>query len=95
MAEEARGLGLASRMVLEILRRPVCARVRNLETTITPDNSASWALFRGLARKLDTAWAQTVMFDRERHFHGRHDSEMLLRIGPFSLEKSSCRYRAS
>lgn len=84
VAEEARGLGLAGRMIREILRRPACAQVRHLETTITPDNTASWALFRGLARRLDTGCAESVMFDRERHFRGRHDSEMLLRIGPFS-----------
>lgn len=84
VAEAGRGQGLAGRMIREILRRPACAQVRYLETTITPDNEASWALFRGLARKLDTQCAESVMFDRERHFRGRHDSEMLLRIGPFS-----------
>ncbi|MFC6978152.1 diaminobutyrate acetyltransferase [Microbulbifer taiwanensis] len=84
VAEEARGLGLAGRMIRDILGRPSCAQVRYLETTITPGNEASWALFRGLARKLDTGCAESVMFDRERHFRGRHDSEMLLRIGPFS-----------
>ncbi|MFC4878185.1 diaminobutyrate acetyltransferase [Microbulbifer halophilus] len=84
VAEAGRGQGLAGRMIREILRRPACAQVRYLETTITPDNEASWALFRGLARKLDTSCAESVMFDRERHFHGHHDSEMLLRIGPFS-----------
>ncbi|SEA45453.1 diaminobutyrate acetyltransferase [Microbulbifer marinus] len=84
VAKEARGLGLAGRMICEILRRPSCARVRHLETTITPDNDASWALFRGVARKLETDCAESVMFDRDRHFRGRHDSEMLLRIGPFA-----------
>lgn len=89
VAEEARGLGLAGRMIREILRRPACAQVRFLETTITPDNDASWALFRGLARKLETEVNESVMFDRERHFRGRHDSEMLLRIGPFTASGAS------
>ncbi|WP_366935614.1 GNAT family N-acetyltransferase, partial [uncultured Microbulbifer sp.] len=84
VAEQGRGLGLAGRMLREILARPACAEVRYLETTITPDNAASWALFRSLARKLDANCVDTVMFDRERHFKGRHDSEMLLRIGPFA-----------
>jgi len=84
VAEEARGLGLAGRMIREILCRPACAQVRHLETTITPDNAASWALFRSLARGLGADCAESVMFDRERHFQGRHDSEMLLRIGPFA-----------
>lgn len=84
VAQEARGLGLAGRMLREILSRSGCAQVRYLETTITPDNEASWALFRSLARKLKAECNESVMFDRERHFGGRHDSEMLLRIGPFS-----------
>ncbi|MCX2831577.1 diaminobutyrate acetyltransferase [Microbulbifer thermotolerans] len=84
VAEEVRGLGLAGRMVREILGRPGCGQVRHLETTITPDNAASWALFRGLARKLGSTCTEAVMFDRERHFFGLHDSEILLRIGPFS-----------
>ncbi|WP_346837477.1 diaminobutyrate acetyltransferase [Microbulbifer sp. SAOS-129_SWC] len=84
VAEAGRGQGLAGRMIREILSRPACAAVRYLETTITPDNEASWALFRGLARRLGAECGDSVMFDRERHFQGRHDSEMLLRIGPFS-----------
>lgn len=84
VAAEARGLGLAGRMIREILGRPASAGVRFLETTITPDNRASWALFHGLARKLDAGCSESVLFDRERHFRGRHDSETLLRIGPFT-----------
>lgn len=83
VASEARGLGLAGRMIREILDRPRCAAVRHLETTITPGNAASWALFRGLARRLQAACAESPMFTRERHFGGRHDDEILLRIGPF------------
>ncbi|HEY8570284.1 diaminobutyrate acetyltransferase [Microbulbifer sp.] len=84
VAEQGRGLGLAGRMLREILARPACTQVRHLETTITPDNAASWALFRSLARRLDAKCADSVMFDRERHFNGQHDSEILLRIGPFA-----------
>ncbi|MBB5211000.1 diaminobutyrate acetyltransferase [Microbulbifer hydrolyticus] len=87
VAEQGRGMGLAGRMLREILARPACADVRFLETTITPDNDASWALFRSLARKLEADCADSVMFDRERHFRGQHDSEMLLRIGPFDASR--------
>ncbi|WP_105103093.1 diaminobutyrate acetyltransferase [Microbulbifer pacificus] len=85
VAEHGRGMGLAGRMLREILARPVCTQVRFLETTITPGNDASWALFRGLARKLNANCCDSVLFDRERHFNGQHDSEMLLRIGPFAV----------
>lgn len=79
----ARGAGLARRMLLEILRRDTCREVRYIETTITPDNAASWALFRGLARTLDVPTQDNVHFDCNTHFGGQHASEHLLRIGPF------------
>lgn len=83
VSETARGQGLAGRMVEHILSRPVCADVEFLETTVTPDNDASWGLFQGVARRLNTDLNRSVMFDRQQHFKGDHDSEMLARIGPF------------
>lgn len=84
--DRARGQGLASRMLLEILRRPQCRQISYLETTITPDNGASWALFRRLAEHLDTFIEQTPLFKREQHFRGQHETEMLARIGPFTSQ---------
>lgn len=85
VSKQARGMRLASRMIREILARPGQSSVHYLETTITPDNEASWALFRGLARDLGTDCKESVLFDHERHFRGQHESEMLLRIGPFGM----------
>jgi L-2,4-diaminobutyric acid acetyltransferase len=85
VSEKARGHGLASRMLREILARPVCRHVSFIETTITPDNRASWALFESLARKLDTEINRSVMFDRDTHFAGQHETEMLAKLGPFAL----------
>ncbi len=83
VGEEARGCGLASRMLQHILQRPASRGVTHLETTITPANQASWALFRGLARTLNAPLSDSVLFERETHFGGEHDSETLVRIGPF------------
>ncbi|GAB2508795.1 diaminobutyrate acetyltransferase [Microbulbifer agarilyticus] len=88
VAESGRGVGLAGRMLREILSRTACASVTHLETTITPDNAASWALFRSLAAKLQANLSDSVMFDRDRHFNGAHDSELLVRIGPFAPAES-------
>jgi L-2,4-diaminobutyric acid acetyltransferase len=85
IAESGRGKGLAKALILDILKRPECAGVRYIDTTITDDNAASWAMFKGLARKLDADTTREVMFDKERHFDGRHDSEFLFRIGPFDV----------
>lgn len=82
VGEKARGQGLASRMLRDILDRSTCQHVNFIETTITPDNRASWALFESLANKLGAELNRSVMFDRQQHFAGQHETEMLVRIGP-------------
>ncbi|MBN2163521.1 MAG: diaminobutyrate acetyltransferase [Pontiellaceae bacterium] len=82
VAEEARGQGLASRMLTALVERPACRDIRHIETTITPDNAASQALFSRLADTLSTKVVQGPGFDRKLHFDGRHESEELWRIGP-------------
>lgn len=84
VGEQARGRGLATKMVLDILTRPQCRNVRYIETTITEGNEASWALFRKISGLLDAELNTSVMFDREIHFADRHDSEILVRVGPFT-----------
>lgn len=87
VSEKARGKALATRMLEHILTRPNSQDITHLETSITPDNQASWALFKGLAKRLDTPITSSVLFDKERHFSGAHDSELLVRIGPFQQQK--------
>mgnify|MGYP000008530947 CR=1 FL=1 len=83
VAGQARGLGLASHMLAHILDRPHCADIGYLETTITQDNPASWALFKSLAKKLSADFQSSGWMDKKAHFSGQHDSEALVRIGPF------------
>lgn len=89
VAPEGRGCGLAKRMLQAILQRETCRAVRYLETTITRDNQASWALFRSLARDLGAPLQDRLYFDRDQHFAGQHDSEYLVRIGPLTLQSSA------
>lgn len=89
VGEKARGQGLASRMLKDILARQACHAVSFVETTITPDNRPSWALFESLANKLGADLNRSVMFDRQQHFAGQHETEMLVRIGPFSQAPQS------
>ena len=74
--------------MLKALLERFDGEVRHLHTTITPDNEASWALFRGLARDLGAETAHEVLFARDAHFGGAHDDEMLLRIGPMPSDAS-------
>lgn len=88
VSDVARGRGLAKRMLRYLTEQtPAVGNappVRFLETTITPDNEASWALFRSFARDFGAAIEETVLFGREHHFEDRHDDEVLLRIGPLN-----------
>lgn len=81
-----RGAGLARRMLESILGRPRLADLRYIETTITPDNQASWALFESIARRLGAPLQKSVLFESEVHFAGHHDEEVLCRIGPFTFQ---------
>ncbi|MEX0923877.1 MAG: diaminobutyrate acetyltransferase [Rhodovibrionaceae bacterium] len=83
VASAARGKKLGMAMILDILRRPICRDVRELHTTITRDNKASQAVFRSVAKTLETEAATNVLFHEEEHFDGQQSSEVLWRIGPF------------
>jgi len=78
-----RGRKLAGRMLQEIMRCPACKHVRYLETTVTPSNKASMALFHSFARDADSNLDETEGFPA-RLFGGAgaHEDERLLRIGP-------------
>lgn len=83
VAEEARGRGLGREMMLDILRRPSSRNFTQLLATATDDNLPSRKMFQSLAAALKTNINQSIMFDRDIHFAGAHESETLLTIGPF------------
>ncbi len=84
VSEEARGMGLASKMVTNLLERLNSSHntIEYIETTITKSNEASWALFTRLSETLNAPLADKIFFDKELHFSGEHDSEHLVQIGP-------------
>lgn len=87
--ERVRGQGLAKRMLEALLTRADLSHIKSIETTITPDNAPSQAFFRKLAKRLNADLTEQVLFDREVHFGGRHDDEVLFKIGPFNLGENS------
>ncbi len=86
VADEARGMGLGRKMMLDILNREP-TDFTTLLATVTPDNDASKAMFQSLADALGTDMGQSEYFDQKTHFAGAHASENLLTIGPFSVKK--------
>ncbi len=79
-----RGQGLAAAMLMSLIERTAKDGVQWLETTISPGNNASEALFAKAFRQLGIEATTQVVFSRENHFNGQHDDEVLYRAGPFS-----------
>lgn len=78
----ARGKRLARTMLSKLMVQLAGQGIRYVETSITPDNEASWRLFTGFAAELNAELVRSVMFDKTHHFQGEHDTEHLVRIGP-------------
>ncbi|HLS68239.1 MAG TPA: diaminobutyrate acetyltransferase [Kiloniellales bacterium] len=81
---EARGQGLAGRMVERLLARPSCRGVQRLRATITPGNTASWRLFGSIADSLEAPFSRRLWLDAEENFDGDHEDEFMITIGPFA-----------
>ena len=79
----ARGMGVAKKMLNGLLARDVCSDVTRLQTTITRDNAASWALFESFADRMDAPLDADPHFEREAHFDGKHATEYMVTIGRF------------
>ena len=76
----ARGMGLGSKMLTHLVARPECSGARQLKTTITKSNTASWALFRSFARKVDRELTAAPHFEKDRHFEGEAATEHMVTI---------------
>ncbi|WP_135501985.1 diaminobutyrate acetyltransferase [Roseovarius aestuariivivens] len=85
VSEKARGQGLGSRMLNEIVSRPECKNITKMQTTITASNSASWSLFERFADKKDADLTSKAYFKRDEHFNGEAPTEHLVTI---SLEEA-------
>lgn len=75
----ARGQGLAGQMLDSLFDQ--VDDVDHLETTITPDNSASIALFRAFARRRGAPMRTAELFGADL-LGGNHQREDKYRIGP-------------
>ncbi|MHB1927546.1 MAG: diaminobutyrate acetyltransferase [Leptospirillum sp.] len=80
---QARGLGVGLSMLESLLERLLPHGVRFLETTISPKNAASQALFLKLFSRYRVAFTTRLLFSGDDHFGGKHDDEELYHAGPF------------
>lgn len=80
VAPHVRGKGLAFTMLEALLKRDGLENISAIETTITEDNAASWALFKKIDAKHGNFGEVTTFLDEMEHFKGKHDTEYLYRI---------------
>lgn len=80
VSDRARGRGLGALMLAGILNRPECTDITRLQTTITADNDASWALFRKFARLRGARMDVEAYYTQALHFQERHKTEHLVTI---------------
>lgn len=84
--ENGRGQGLGQRMLQHLLQRPAARQTQFVETTVSPSNGPSRAMFHRLANTLGTTLQEFPLFTKDMFGKGtEHEDEKLLRIGPFSL----------
>lgn len=80
-----RGRGLAGALLDGLTARVAQDMgVAGMETTITPDNTASNRLFTSFAERHGAAVAREVLFDGGLFPDGNHEPEVLYRIGPLA-----------
>ena len=83
VAKSTRGLGIGTSMLEKLLNRPVCQHVHYVETTVSPSNAPSQAMFQRLARDLETELKVTGVMGTELFPGNNHEPERIFRIGPF------------
>lgn len=88
VSDTARGKGVGKRMLSALVRRPACADVTKLKTTITADNKASWALFEAFADAMEAPLTRTPHFERDAHFRGSQATEYMVTVGTFGSRQS-------
>jgi L-2,4-diaminobutyric acid acetyltransferase len=90
VASSMRKQGLALQLLLSLLQRDACSGIRSLQTTITPSNGASRALFGALARAVNGRLIEQADYFRSEWFPGpSHEAESLFTIEPIQLPQSS------
>jgi L-2,4-diaminobutyric acid acetyltransferase len=79
-----RGQGLATKMIMNILKRDKIKSVEFIETTVTPSNQASMSLFGKIASQLNTNLQKFPFFTSAHFGKSNHEEELLLQIGPLT-----------
>ncbi|WP_233531069.1 diaminobutyrate acetyltransferase [Paenibacillus alkalitolerans] len=80
--KEARGKGIARKLLDHVLERAENRDLQYIEATISPSNERSQSLFLGFARDRNVECRIADGFASQLFPGGAHEDEMLFRIGP-------------
>ncbi len=86
--ESQRGKGVGVSMLDRLLEGIAPQGVTRLETTVSPDNPASIAMFTSLARRRGQPITKQALFTPE-HFPDSHEAEELYVVGPQENRKEN------
>jgi L-2,4-diaminobutyric acid acetyltransferase len=70
-------------MIGELLKRDDHGKVVYIETTVTPSNTASDALFNGYCKEAKYIIKKDDLYTEDLFVNDGHETEVLYRIGPF------------
>ncbi len=79
---QARGTGLGTEMIQQLLARADLKNIRYLETTVSPSNHASRRMFERIAHRMNVSLQEQALFGRNCFGGDDHEEEALFRIGP-------------
>jgi len=79
--KEARGKGIAFRMLRELFDTPIVSKTSSIHTTISPSNIASQKVFERFAKELDFD-KKIVIFATRDDFSDAHEDELLYIMKP-------------
>jgi len=82
VSKESRGQHIATNMLKWLIKQLSYANINILETTISPSNHASQALFRHFAQKYQARCKTSDFLDISIFGDHTHEAEILFRIGP-------------
>ncbi|RDI69446.1 diaminobutyrate acetyltransferase [Nocardia pseudobrasiliensis] len=85
-----RGRGLSVAMLDHLVNNVAAQGISTLETTVSPDNEASLAMFAALARGRGARMTRQTLFEPQ-DFPDGHESEDLYRIGPLKAAAQTSR----
>lgn len=84
VTEAFRNRRIAALLLGQLLAREACRGITHIETTVTPSNRPSRALFEGVARHWGAAMHEVPGFGAELFPDPGHEPEPRYRIGPLA-----------